>query len=145
MVVMGLVVGPLAEELGWRGFALDGLQSKWSALVSSLVLGIFWWLWHFPLFFTIGMIQSEWGIGSLTFWTFTASVLAQAVLYTWVYNNTRRSILAAILLHFMSNSTLNLLLPISARTFLLSTILLVVAAIVVVMTWGAKTLTRQQE
>lgn len=144
MVVMGLVVGPLAEELGWRGFALDQVQSKWSALVASLVLGLFWWLWHFPLFYTTGMIQNEWGIGSLTFWTFAASVFAQSILYAWVYNNTGRSILAAILLHFMSNSTLNLLLPISARTFLFSTILLVMAAILVVMAWGPRTLTRQQ-
>lgn len=145
MVIMGLVMGPLSEELGWRGFALDQLQSKWTALVSSLVLGGFWWSWHFPLFYTTGMVQNEWGFGTLRFWTFAAGVFAQSILYTWVYNNTGRSILAVILLHFMSNSTLNLLLPISGRTSLFSTILLVVAAIVVVITWGAKTLTRQQE
>ena len=144
MVVMGLVIGPLSEELGWRGFALDQLQSKWSALVSSLLLGVFWWVWHFPLFFMIGMVQNELGFGTLLFWMFAASVFAQSILYTWVYNSTGRSILAVILLHFMSNSTLNLLLPISDRTFLFSTILLVVAAIVVVITWGARTLSRQQ-
>ena len=67
MVIMGLVMGPLSEELGWRGFALDQLQSKWTALVSSLVLGGFWWSWHFPLFYTTGMVQNEWGFGTLPF------------------------------------------------------------------------------
>jgi membrane protease YdiL (CAAX protease family) len=44
-----LLLGPLAEELCWRGYALDALQEKWGALVSSLVLGFFWPLWHLPL------------------------------------------------------------------------------------------------
>ena len=144
MVVMGLVMGPLAEEFGWRGFALDGLQSKWSALASSLVLGLFWWLWHLPLFLMVGMVQHEMGLGTLAFWTFAANVFAQSILYAWVYNNTGRSILAAILLHFMVNSTQNLLAPISERTFLFSTMLLVLAAILVVFAWGPKTSTRQR-
>jgi membrane protease YdiL (CAAX protease family) len=142
---MGLVIGPLAEEFGWRGFALDQLQSKWSALVSSLVLGVFWWLWHLPLFFMIGMVQNELGFGTLAFWAFATNVLAQSILYTWVYNSTGRSILAVILMHFMHNSTQNLLMPLSDRTFLLSNALLVAAAAVVVMVWGASTLTRQRE
>jgi membrane protease YdiL (CAAX protease family) len=144
MLLMALVMGPLAEEFGWRGFALDALQAKWSALASSLVLGLFWWSWHFPLFSMVGMVQSEWGIGTLAFWTFAAMVFAQSVLYAWVYNNTGRSILAAILLHFMHNSTQNLLAPISDRTFLFSTMLLVLGAILVVLRWGPKTFTRQR-
>ncbi len=41
--------GPLGEEPGWRGFALPRLQSKWSALVASLILSVFWAGWHVPL------------------------------------------------------------------------------------------------
>ena len=145
MLVMGLVMGPLAEEFGWRGFALDGLQSKWSALGSSLVLGLFWWLWHLPLFSMVGMVQHEWGLGTLAFWIFAVTVFAQSILYAWVYNNTGRSILSAILLHFMHNSTQNLLAPMSDRTFLLSAMLLVLGAILVVVIWGPKTFTRRRE
>ena len=43
MLLMLLVIGPLAEEFGWRGYVLDQLQSKWGALVSNLILGVFWW------------------------------------------------------------------------------------------------------
>jgi len=49
-----LLYGPLPEELGWRGYALDGLQARYNALFSSLILGVVWALWHLPLFFMKG-------------------------------------------------------------------------------------------
>ena len=105
MLLMALIVGPLAEEFGWRGFALDPLQARWSSLSASFIVGIFWWAWHIPLFFMSGMLQSEWGLGTASFWAFAVTVLALSILYTWVFNNTKCSILSAILLHFMYNST----------------------------------------
>ncbi len=142
MLLMGLIIGPLAEEFGWRGFALDPLQARWSALISALIIGVFWWVWHFPLFFMNGMLQNEWGVGTTAFWSFAVTVFAFSVLYTWVFNNTRRSILAAILLHFMSNSALNVLSPLSDRVTLFTAGILALMAVVVVVIWGAKTLTR---
>jgi membrane protease YdiL (CAAX protease family) len=50
MVVIEIIGGPLSEELGWRGFALDRLQDRWSPLVSSLFLATFWAVWHLPRF-----------------------------------------------------------------------------------------------
>jgi len=46
--------GPIPEELGWRGYALGKLQSRWSALYASVILGIAWVVWHLPLFFIRG-------------------------------------------------------------------------------------------
>jgi len=39
-----LIIGPLSEEIGWRGYALDRLQTKWNALVSALIVGLVWGL-----------------------------------------------------------------------------------------------------
>ena len=57
-IVMFLLGGGLNEEIGWRGYALDRFQGKYSALVSSLFLGVFWIIWHLPVFFLPGTNQS---------------------------------------------------------------------------------------
>lgn len=100
-----LLLGPLPEELGWRGYALDQLQRNWSALTSSLILGVIWAVWHLPLFFVKGSYQQHLGFGSLSFWSYNVTIVALSVLLTWIYNNNARSILAAILFHFVLNLT----------------------------------------
>jgi membrane protease YdiL (CAAX protease family) len=40
LTVMMFFLGPFSEEFGWRGFALDRLLARWSALPSSLILGV---------------------------------------------------------------------------------------------------------
>ena len=87
--------GPLGEEPGWRGFALPRLQSLHGPLVGSLILGVLWALWHLPLFFT------PWN--TLTTFNVVVFVLATtclSIIYTWVFNNTKGSLLLAILLHW---------------------------------------------
>jgi uncharacterized protein len=99
-----LIIGPLPEEIGWRGYLLDRLQLRWNALAASLVLGLIWWSWHLPLFVLPGYFDA-FGRASPTPWDFLWGILPAAVLYTWVYNNTDRSVLAVIVLHFMHNFT----------------------------------------
>ncbi|MHB1355686.1 MAG: CPBP family glutamic-type intramembrane protease [Anaerolineae bacterium] len=54
-----LITGPLSEEIGWRGYALDRLQTRFSAITSSLIIGVVWGLWHGPLFLMVGTSQHE--------------------------------------------------------------------------------------
>ena len=93
-----IVVGPISEELGWRGYLLNRLQRKWNALVSSISVGIVWALWHLPLFFLIGTSQHEL---HLPFLGFLVGTIAVSVIFTWINNNTNNSIWAAILLHWL--------------------------------------------
>jgi membrane protease YdiL (CAAX protease family) len=134
---------PFIEELGWRGYVLDRLQARWNALVSSLILGIVWSLWHLPLFFIKDTYQYNLGVGSPSFWLFMIGVIPLAVLFTWIFNNTRRSTLAVILFHSMVNFT-GELIAITERADTYSILLWFVAAIVVTVIWGAETLTRHE-
>jgi len=103
-VLFTLVIGPLPEEIGWRGYLLDRLQLRWNALVASVVLGLIWWSWHLPLFALPGYFDA-FSRAAPTPWGFLWGILPAAVVYTWVYNNTGRSVLAVIVLHFMHNFT----------------------------------------
>jgi membrane protease YdiL (CAAX protease family) len=93
-----LIIGPLSEEIGWRGYTLGRLQTRWNALTSSLIVGLVWALWHLPLFMMVGTSQYELGI---PFTGFLIGVTASSILYTWLYNNTKQSLWSAILLHWL--------------------------------------------
>jgi len=140
-----IIGGPLGEELGWRGFALDHLQNKWNALVASLILGIIWAAWHFPLFFIKGTPQEGMGFGTFLFWLWSLQVVSLSVFTTWVYNNTQRSILSAVFMHFMFNSTYGITqqdgLPLPPSTFAANPVIIAVAAVIVIGLWGSKTMT----
>jgi membrane protease YdiL (CAAX protease family) len=109
IIVANLIISGFSEELGWRGYALDRLQARWTPLVSSLILGAVHGLWHLPLFFVPGITQGEMGIASWGALLFLVVAVAGTVSYTWIYNNTQRSILSAILLHFLANLCLDVL------------------------------------
>lgn len=105
ILIYWLFFGPVPEELGWRGYALDGLQDRMSALRASLILGIIWALWHVPLYFIDGTFQAdEVGWLSQRFWIFMLSIVLESILYTWIFNNTNRSTLSAIVFHFVGNA-----------------------------------------
>ena len=97
-----LILGPLSEEIGWRGYALERLQTRWNALTSSLIVGLVWALWHLPLFMIVGTSQHELGV---PFIGFLIKLMASSILYTWLYNNTKQSLWSAILLHWLYTYT----------------------------------------
>lgn len=101
-------------------------------------------MWHFPQFFVRGTYQHGLGFGSPSFWMFVVGgTTVSSILYTWIYNNTGRSTLSAILFHFMQNFTRELF-ELSARAELISCALTIVAAGLVVAIWGPRTLTRRE-
>ena len=129
------------EELAWRGYALPRLQARWNALNASLILGVFWTLFHLPLFFTLaGSAQA-----GRSFASFTISTLALSILYTWMYNHTRGSVLLAYMLHAAANTwTLVFSIePANALQGWIMTGILVVLAIVVVWREGSENLCRK--
>ena len=100
-VVANMLIGGGLEEIGWRGFALPRLQAEYSALTASLLLGVVWIAWHAPLFVVPGAIQSE-----LRPLPFLIQGLGLAVVFTWLYNSTRGSLLLVVVLHGTVNAWL---------------------------------------
>jgi membrane protease YdiL (CAAX protease family) len=101
--------GPLGEEIGWRGFALPRMQARRSAFTASLMLGLIWGLWHIPLYFVSGTGQAETiagggsGAAPVLIGAFVVWTMGLSVLFTWLYNDTRGSLIVAILFHASVN------------------------------------------
>lgn len=84
------------EEVGWRGFALPRFQKKYSALMSSVILTLFWAIWHWPLFlYRPGYTSMD--PAGIFGWIF--SLLTGSVLLTWLFNSSRASILTCAVFH----------------------------------------------
>jgi membrane protease YdiL (CAAX protease family) len=149
--LVSLLSGPMAEEFGWRGYALDRLQARWSALFSSLMLGIIWGGWHLPSYLVSGTthFQNLQQYGMIEFVFFFMAAIGTSILFTWVYNNTKGSLLIMILFHTFTNFSVFFFpqqLQIGALpiTRLVYVVLVWIMAIAVLNTWGSHKLVRQK-
>jgi membrane protease YdiL (CAAX protease family) len=133
----------LGEEIGWRGFALPRVQARRTALTASLVIGSLHGLWHLPLW-----LRGDADHQLSVYPAFLIQTLALAVIYTWLYNSTKGSLLLVVLFHTATNAPLTLvLLPLGAENWILPFWLMaaftVVAALVVVAVFGPTNLSRR--
>nr|CAP47534.1 putative integron gene cassette protein [uncultured bacterium] len=119
-LLFAAIKGPV-EEFGWRGFALPLLQRKFTPISSSLILGVIWGVWHFPVFLLSGTQHSNW-----SFAPFFVGCIAISVIATVLFNASRGSIFLAALFHFM------LMNPIFPDAEPYDTYLLVIIAIPIV-------------
>jgi len=133
----------LWEEVGWRGFALPRLQARHSALISSLIIGVLSGLWHLPLF-----LDNNNPMSTFPFIAWFIGIVASSVLYTWLYNNTKGSLLIVSVFHAAGNTATGAVFiafsgDISVQDFLLVTGMTCLAALTIVAIFGPERLSRQ--
>jgi membrane protease YdiL (CAAX protease family) len=96
-VILWLLTWGMGEEVGWRGFALPRLQRDRSALSATIILGVIHALWHLPAFFYKDAYKAMGLAAGLPM--LVISVVAAAILFTWIYNSTRGSLLMVTVFH----------------------------------------------
>jgi membrane protease YdiL (CAAX protease family) len=89
------------EELGWRGFALPRLLAGRNAIYASIILGGLHALWHWPLILLPHQYLSD-----VPVVPWTVSVIAEALVFTWIARGTGGSVLLAAFFHGMVNITM---------------------------------------
>jgi membrane protease YdiL (CAAX protease family) len=86
-------VGGAWEEPGWRGYAVPRLQHGRSALVASLILGVLIAGWHLPLIVVGQVVYPD-----------IVLILAAVIVFNWVFNNAKGSVLIIMLMHAANNA-----------------------------------------
>jgi membrane protease YdiL (CAAX protease family) len=92
---------PLWEEIGWRGFLLPILETKFGPFLAALILGSIWGIWHIPMYLIHNPEGSRTGLFLVYFVTGTVPI---TVLFVWLFNRTG-SLLITIFFHAAINAT----------------------------------------
>jgi membrane protease YdiL (CAAX protease family) len=127
----------LGEEIGWIGYAYDPMEERWNAFRASLVLGIIWAAWHIPIYVFVGGRTLLWTAGQFLF------LIGLRILLIWIYNNTGKSLFAAILFHAFSNVPATAL-PVYASPFgpVITAVLVIIIVVIITRVWDPQTLTQ---
>ena len=131
-VLFLLVLAATFEELGWRGYAFDSLQSRYNYFTASIIFSILWSLWHFPLIFLNNSYQYE--IFHENIWfgvNFFVSIIPMGVIISWFCIKNGKSVIAAILFHFIVNMSQEML-EITQITKCIETVVLTVIVVAII-------------
>jgi membrane protease YdiL (CAAX protease family) len=133
---LGFAVGAAGEELGWQGYAFAPLQNRWNAVEAAIVVGVVWGAWHMVPF-AESHRSTAWIV-----WQ-TLGMIPFRVLIVWLFNNTGRSVFAAIVFHATSNVS-QFLFPNYGSHYdpFIPGLILALTAAGVTLLWGPETLAR---
>lgn len=129
-------IAAVCEELGWSAYAIDPMQDRLGALRAGILLGLIWAAWH-----VIPLLQADRSTAWISWWCL--GTVAQRVLIVWLYNNTGKSVFAAILFHAMSNISWQLFPNYGSHYDpRITSLITLIVAVTVAMIWGPRTLAR---
>ncbi len=92
----------IAEELGWRGFLQEKLDKRFGYLITPIILGSIWALWHYHFFLLETM--------SAPLVLFVLGCIADSFGYYWITKKSKGNIIPASVWHFTGNLWFNLFL-----------------------------------
>ncbi len=91
-----LVMFPLGEEFGWRGFAYPRLESRYGAVAGSLILGSVWGIWHLGMLFAPDPLRA---LPPVTILVYMVDLALWSVVIAWMFERGNRSMAVAIAIH----------------------------------------------
>jgi pimeloyl-ACP methyl ester carboxylesterase/membrane protease YdiL (CAAX protease family) len=101
---LGAAATTILEEIGWTGFVVPRLRRRHSILMTGLIVGVLWGLWHLlQQVFVSGTYAGAiptFAFLMLSVFAAVANLTAYRVLMVWVYDRTG-SLLVTTLMHGM--------------------------------------------
>jgi membrane protease YdiL (CAAX protease family) len=131
-VLVLLLLAAGFEELGWRGYAFDSLQSRYTFFSASIIFGVLWSFWHFPLIFVKNSYQYE--IFHENIWfavNFFIGIIPLGIIISWICVKNGKSVIAAIIFHFFVNISQEML-EVTQITKVIETVVLAAVAAAII-------------
>lgn len=95
-----LILIPIIEEIGWKGYGMESLRGDRSFLKATLIFAALWAFWHGPTFFVNNYYQNMLIRTDLLYaLNFVVSFFPATVIFNWLWYKNRGNILTAILCH----------------------------------------------
>lgn len=93
--LIALVMFPIGEEFGWRGFAQSSMVARYGPVKGALALGLVWGLWHLVMFVdpATGRIDLD------QIATLAVFLPLYSILFVWMMDRAGGSMAVAIALH----------------------------------------------
>ena len=127
-----ITIASIIEEVGWKGYCEDSIGNYMNWFWESMIFGVLWSFWHFPLIFISGTYQAGLMVNPLYVINFFVSGIPMGFVITWVYLESDRSILACMIFHFFVNF-MQEKIALTPETKCLETIVITVVTIIIIM------------
>ena len=127
-----ITIASIIEEVGWKGYCEDSIGNYMNWFWESMIFGVLWSFWHFPLIFIQGTYQAGLMVNPLYVVNFFVSGIPMGFVITWVYLESDRSILACMIFHFFVNF-MQEKIALTPETKCLETIVITGVTIIIVM------------
>lgn len=130
-------IAAVFEEAGWMGYAADPMQHRWGASGAGILMGSIWGMWHLAGWHFQTHHTATWTAGQFI------STVALRIIIFWLYDNTGKSVFAAVLFHDMMNVS-EFLFPNYGSHYdpVITGVITAILAAVVTFLWGPRTLAR---
>ena len=129
--LLTILVASIIEEVGWKGYCEDSIGNYMNWFWESMIFGVLWSFWHFPLIFIQGTYQAGLMVNPLYVINFFVSGIPLGFIITWVYLASDRSILACMVFHLFVNF-MQEKIAMTPETKCVQTIVVIAATVIIV-------------
>ncbi len=92
-----IILGPISEEVGWRGYLQRQILKVTTPFKGTLFIGVVWSLWHLPLFYILGTTQQ---VNDVNFLSFAIMLIVQSWIMTYFYMKNEQSLFISVFIHW---------------------------------------------
>ena len=127
-----ILLASVIEEVGWKGYCEDSIGNYMNWFWESMIFGVIWSFWHFPLIFIKGTYQAGLMVNPVYVINFFLSGIPLGFIITWVYLASDRSILACMIFHLFVNF-MQEKIAMTPETKCVETLVVIAAAAIIVL------------